>query len=307
MKTILAFFLSVALWANAANATTGYPVSLFNSGGNINPSMDQAVVVRAVSSSTSNTIGTGAQTFTVVAGLGFVTGQQVRVGETSNTANSMQGTVTSYSGTSLVLAISTTTGSGTISDWTIYGDFQTTPTNGTVTTASVVTAHGLSGTVANAGTTPAITLSTSVNGICKGNGTSFSTATGDTDYQNPISLTTTGTSGAATFSGDVLNIPTYNTGITRSISTITTNTSAGSTANTDYVYFCNPSGGATITITLPTAVSNTNQYTVENVGTGLCNVVTTSAQTIAGQASLPITANGTSFDILSNNSNWNLP
>jgi hypothetical protein len=40
----------------------------------------------------------------------------------------------------------------------------------------------------------------------------LTSATGDTDYQNPISLTTTGTSGAATFSGDVLNIPQYSGG-----------------------------------------------------------------------------------------------
>lgn len=52
--------------------------------------------------------------------------------------------------------------------------------------------------------------STPLGGILKGNGTSaIQSAIGDTDYQKPISLTTTGTSGAATFTGDVLNIPVY--------------------------------------------------------------------------------------------------
>ena len=37
-------------------------------------------------------------------------------------------------------------------------------------------------------------------------------AVGDTDYQRPITLTTTGTSGAASFTGDVLNIPQYSGG-----------------------------------------------------------------------------------------------
>lgn len=83
---------------------------------------------------------------------------------------------------------------------------------GTVTTVSVVSANGLAGTVANATTTPAITLSTTVTGLLKGNGTAISAAVGDTDYQNPISLTTTGSSGAATFTGDVLNIPQYSGG-----------------------------------------------------------------------------------------------
>jgi hypothetical protein len=81
--------------------------------------------------------------------------------------------------------------------------------SGTVTTVSVVSANGLAGTVANATTTPAITLSTSITGVLKGNGTAISAATAGTDYQAPITLTTTGSSGAATFVGNTLNIPQY--------------------------------------------------------------------------------------------------
>ena len=53
---------------------------------------------------------------------------------------------------------------------------------GTVTTVSVVSANGLAGTVATATTTPAITLSTTVTGLLKGNGTAISAATSGTDY-----------------------------------------------------------------------------------------------------------------------------
>jgi hypothetical protein len=53
---------------------------------------------------------------------------------------------------------------------------------GTVTSVSVVSANGLAGTVANATTTPAITLSTTVTGILKGNGTAISAAVSGTDY-----------------------------------------------------------------------------------------------------------------------------
>ena len=63
---------------------------------------------------------------------------------------------------------------------------------GTVTTASVVSANGLAGTVANPTTTPAITLSTNVTGVLKGNGTAISAATAGTDYAaatEPIALT----------------------------------------------------------------------------------------------------------------------
>ena len=63
----------------------------------------------------------------------------------------------------------------------------TTPSGsgGTVTTVSVVSANGLAGTVANASTTPAITLSTSVTGVLKGDGTAISAATAGTDYVIP--------------------------------------------------------------------------------------------------------------------------
>lgn len=53
---------------------------------------------------------------------------------------------------------------------------------GTVTTLSVVTANGFAGTVANATTTPAITLTTTVTGLLKGNGTAISAASPSTDY-----------------------------------------------------------------------------------------------------------------------------
>lgn len=60
---------------------------------------------------------------------------------------------------------------------------------GTVTSASVVSANGFAGTVANASTTPAITLSTSITGVLKGNGTALSAATAGTDYLAPPSGT----------------------------------------------------------------------------------------------------------------------
>jgi hypothetical protein len=53
---------------------------------------------------------------------------------------------------------------------------------GTVTSVSVVSANGFAGTVATATTTPAITLTTSITGILKGNGTAISAATSGTDY-----------------------------------------------------------------------------------------------------------------------------
>ena len=61
--------------------------------------------------------------------------------------------------------------------------------SGTVTDVSVITANGLAGSVANSATTPAITLSTTVTGLLKGNGTAISAASSGTDYAPPTSGT----------------------------------------------------------------------------------------------------------------------
>lgn len=65
--------------------------------------------------------------------------------------------------------VSIANGAGTIT-------VSATGTGGTVTTVSVATANGLAGSVANPTTTPVITLSTTVNGILSGNGTTISAA-----------------------------------------------------------------------------------------------------------------------------------
>jgi len=63
-------------------------------------------------------------------------------------------------------------------------------TNGTVTSVSVVSANGFAGTVATATTTPAITLTTSITGVIKGNGTAISAAVANTDYIAPSAVVT---------------------------------------------------------------------------------------------------------------------
>lgn len=69
---------------------------------------------------------------------------------------------------------------------------------GTVTTVSVATANGFTGTVANATTTPAITLTTSITGVLLGNGTAISAATAGTDFVAPGGALGTPSSGVAT-------------------------------------------------------------------------------------------------------------
>jgi hypothetical protein len=76
-------------------------------------------------SATSVTVGTGSQTFTTQSGLylwtpshGISTGAGVQITSTGSGAY-MQGTVTSYSGTTLVVNVTATSGSGSHSDWNI--------------------------------------------------------------------------------------------------------------------------------------------------------------------------------------------
>lgn len=68
-------------------------------------------------SSTTAAIANGTQTFTVAAGLSYTPTQDVTI--VANVSNHMHGTVTSYSGTTLVVDVSQHTGSGTFSSWTI--------------------------------------------------------------------------------------------------------------------------------------------------------------------------------------------
>lgn len=70
--------------------------------------------------------------------------------------------------------------------------------SGTVTSASVVSANGFAGTVATPTTTPAITLTTTITGLLKGNGTAISAAAAGTDYVAPGGALGTPASGTLT-------------------------------------------------------------------------------------------------------------
>lgn len=70
----------------------------------------------STSSTTSNSISSGSKTFTVDAGLSITVGQGALA---SSGTNSMFGTVTSYSSTTLIIDVTSTIGSGTYADWII--------------------------------------------------------------------------------------------------------------------------------------------------------------------------------------------
>jgi hypothetical protein len=110
-----------------------------------------------------------------------------------------------------------------------------------VTSVSVASSNGFAGS-SSGGSTPALTLSTTITGVLKGNGTAISAATPGTDYS-------AGTSGLAT-------------GIIKS--TTSTGALSVATAGTDYVV---PSGNITGTAANITASSNTSLTSLANLAT----------------------------------------
>jgi hypothetical protein len=98
--------------------------------------------------------------------------------------------------------ITVTADAGTLSG----ASLKSTVTGSSLTSVGTITSGTWSGTaigstVGGAGT---------VSGVMKANGSGVvSAAVAGTDYQLPISLTTSGSSGASTFSSNTLNIPTY--------------------------------------------------------------------------------------------------
>lgn len=105
-------------------------------------------------------------------------------------------------------------------------------------------------------------------------------------------LTTLGLLTASTISGG-------GSGITRTIIVTSGNVTMGATASVDYVYIVN---GAH-TPTLPTAVGNTNEYTVQNSHSATITVNTTSSQTINGDLTITVLPNE-SRKFISNTTNW---
>jgi hypothetical protein len=152
--------------------------------------------------------------------------------------------------------------------------------SGTVTTVSVVSANGLAGSVANASTTPAITLSTSITGVLKGNGTAISAATAGTDYVAPggaLGTPSSGTLSSCTVDGTngvgYINAPQ------------STNTTVAASDAGKHIYF---TGGSTATLTV-----NTNATTPLATGTVILVVNNNSGNlTISGAGVTFQLANG---------------
>jgi hypothetical protein len=139
-----------------------------------------------------------------------------------------------------------------------------TDAGGSVTSVSVVSANGLAGTVATATTTPAITLSTTITGLLKGNGTAISAAASGTDY----APATSGTSILYGNGAGGFNNVTIGTGVSFAAGTLSATGSGGTVTSVSFT-------GGIITVANPT---------------------TTPALTVAGTSGgIPYFSNGTTW------------
>jgi hypothetical protein len=89
--------------------------------GSYRPALDdELIVVENVGASASSlTVGTGSKTFATQAGLPLTVGLRVRAYSEASETTWIEGAITSYSGTTLIVSIDTTSGTGTYSDWHI--------------------------------------------------------------------------------------------------------------------------------------------------------------------------------------------
>jgi len=146
-----------------------------------------------------------------------------------------------------------------------------TPTTGTVSSVSVVSANGLAGTVATATTTPAITLSTTITGLLKGNGTAISAAVSGTDYAPATSGSSILYGNAA---GGFSNV-TIGSGVSFAAGTLSATGSGGTVTSVTGTAPVVSSGGTTPAISMAAATASVNGYltstdwtTFNNKGSG---------------------------------------
>jgi hypothetical protein len=188
--------------------------------------------------------------------------------------------------------ISITNGAGSITIASTAG-------TGTVTSVSVVSANGFAGTVATATTTPAITISTSVTGLIKGNGTALSAASAGTDYVAPGAITGSGLTMAT---ARLLGRTTASTGAVEEISvagglTLSGGVLTGASGTVTSVTGISPvvsSGGTTPAISMPAATASVNGYltstdwnTFNNKGSGTVTSVTGTAPVVSSGGTTP--------------------
>ena len=284
--------------AAATGSVSGYLTSTdwttFNNKGSGTVTSVAALTLGTTGTDLTSTVATG--TTTPVITLNVPTASASNRGVLSSADwttfnNKGSGTVTSVTGTAPVVssggatpAISMAAATGSVNgyltstDWTTFNN----KGSGSVTSASVVSANGFAGTVATATTTPAITISTSITGVLKGNGTAISAATSGTDYSAGTSALTTGILKSTTTTGALTiavaaDFPTLNQNTTGSAGSVTNALTAGTGLTASATY--NGSAAITFNATGTTINSQTSAYVLVAGDAGKTISITTGGVT----------------------------
>lgn len=241
----------------------------------------------------------------------------ISVGTATNLAGGASNRIAYQTGPGATNFITAPTIASTFLEWN-GSAFQWSPNpTGSVASVSVVSANGLAGTVANPTTTPAITLSTTVTGLVKGNGTALSAASAGTDYVAPGAITTSGLTMAT---ARLLGRTTASTGAVEEISvagglTLSGGVLAGTSGTVTSVSGTGTVNGITLTGTVTSSGSLTLGGTLSNVSlttqvTGTLPIANggTNATTASGaRTSLGATTVGSNFFTLTNPSAITFP
>jgi hypothetical protein len=166
----------------------------------------------------------------------------------------------------------------TSTDWTTFNN----KGSGTVTAVSVASANGFAGT-SSGGATPALTLTTSITGVLKGNATAISAATAGTDYSAGTSALATGIIKSTTSTGALTiavaaDFPTLNQNTTGSAGSVANALTAGTGLTASATY--NGSAAITFNATGTTINSQTSGYTLVADDAGKTVSITTGGVTI---------------------------
>lgn len=235
----------------------------------------------------------GAPTFRAIVAADIPTLNQNTTGTSAAIAGGAANRILYQTGAGVTSFITAPTVTNTYLQWNGTSFVWSSAGTGSVTSVSVVSANGLAGTVATATTTPAITLSTTVTGVLKGNGTAISAAVSGTDY----APATSGTSilygnGAGGFS----NV-TVGSGLSFAGGTLTASGTGGTVTSVS------GSGGTTGltltggpittsgTLTLGGTLAVANGGTGSSTLTGAGIVTLTDTQTISGAKTFTSLAN----------------